>query len=315
MNNILNLIKKFQERRIFFILLGFWIIMIIFYPREFLNPAVLKATILAMSSIAVISVGMTVLLVSGGFDLSVGSVVTFTGVVAAMVLRSGMPWFAAMLFAILCGAAVGFGNGLLIAKLRINAFITTLGMMIFIRGLATILSTGNNVPIMNEHYNWIGQASIGGIQVPILVCLAFVICGDFLLRKSRYFRQNYYIGGNENAAVLSGIPVVRIKIQNYMLSGALAAIAGILLSARLGNGSLTAGMNMEFKAVTAAIIGGCALTGGKGTVLGAFFGAMLMATIDSAINIMPVDSYWQEFVTGIVLFFAIIIDSIGKKDK
>ena len=94
---------------------------------------------------------------------------------------------------------------------------------------------------MNEHYNWIGQASIGGIQVPILVCLAFVICGDFLLRKSRYFRQNYYIGGNENAAVLSGIPVVRIKIQNYMLSGALAAIAGILLSARLGNGSLTAG--------------------------------------------------------------------------
>ena len=138
MNNILNFIKKFQERRIFFILLGFWIIMIIFYPREFLNPAVLKATILAMSSIAVISVGMTVLLVSGGFDLSVGSVVTFTGVVAAMVLRSGMPWFAAMLFAILCGAAVGFGNGLLIAKLRINAFITTLGMMIFIRGLATI---------------------------------------------------------------------------------------------------------------------------------------------------------------------------------
>lgn len=314
MNTVINLIKRFQERRIFFILLGFWVIMIIVYPREFLNPAVLKATILAMSSIAVIAVGMTILLVSGGFDLSVGSVVTFAGVVAALVIKSGQPWFVAMIAAVICGALVGFGNGLMIAKLRINPFITTLGMMIFIRGLATIISGGNNIPILNEAYNWVGQAKLGGVQIPILVCIACIVCGDFLLRKSRYLRQNYYLGGNEKAAVLSGIPVARIKIQNYILSGALAAIAGILLSARLGNGSLTAGINMEFKAVTAAIIGGCALTGGKGTVLGAFFGAMLMATIDTSINIMPVDSYWQEFVTGIVLIFAIIVDSIGKKD-
>ena len=166
---------------------------------------------------------------------------------------------------------------------------------------------------MNSSYNWVGQSSVFGVQIPIWVCLVCVIVGDFLLRTSRYFRQNYYIGGNENAAILSGIPVSRVKIQNYMLSGALAAVAGILLSARLGNGSLTAGLNMEFKAITGAIIGGCALSGGKGTVLGAFFGAMLMATIDSAINIMPVSSYWQEFVTGMVLILAIIVDSIGKK--
>ncbi|MCE5251110.1 ABC transporter permease [bacterium] len=314
MKAIIRLIGRFQERRIFFILLGFWVIMTIFYPREFLNPAVLRATVLAMSSIAVIAVGMTVLLVSGGFDLSVGSVVTFSGVTAALVLKSGQPWIVAMVVAVLCGTLIGFGNGLMIAKLRINPFITTLGMMIFIRGLATIISGGNNIPIMNKAYTWIGQETLAGVQIPIWVCLACVAGGDFMLRKSRYFRQNYYIGGNENAAVLSGIPVAKIKIQNYMLSGALAAIAGILLSARLGNGSLTAGVSMEFKVVTAAIIGGCALTGGKGTVLGAFFGAMLMATIDSAINIMPVDSYWQEFVTGIVLIFAIIVDSIGKKE-
>lgn len=314
MNGILALLQKFQERRIFFILLGFWIVMIMWYPREFLNPAVLKATILAMSSIAVIAVGMTVLLVSGGFDLSVGSTVTFTGVAAALLMRGGVPAIAAIGAAIVCGMVIGFGNGIMIARLRINPFITTLGMMIFIRGFATILSGGTNVPITNTSYTIIGQGSLGGIQIPIWVCLAFVITGDFLLRKSRYFRQNYYLGGNEKSAILSGIPVSRLKIQNYMLSGALASIAGIMLSARLGNGSLTSGLNMEFKAVTAAIIGGCALTGGKGTVLGAFFGAMLMATIDTAINIMPVDSYWQEFVTGIVLIFAIIIDSIGKKD-
>lgn len=314
MNGILSLMQKFQERRIFFILLGFWIVMIIWYPHEFLNPAVLKATILAMSSIAVIAVGMTVLLVSGGFDLSVGSTVTFTGVAAALLMKAGAPAILAIVAAIICGMIIGFGNGIMIARLRINPFITTLGMMIFIRGFATILSGGTNVPITNTAYTIIGQGSIGGIQIPIWVCLAFVITGDFLLRKSRYFRQNYYLGGNEKSAILSGIPVSRLKIQNYMLSGALASIAGIMLSARLGNGSLTSGLNMEFKAVTAAIIGGCALTGGKGTVLGAFFGAMLMATIDTAINIMPVDSYWQEFVTGIVLIFAIIIDSIGKKD-
>ena len=310
---ILNLFKKFEERRIFLILLSVWIIMSIFYPREFLSMAVLKATVLAMSSIAVIAVGMTILLVSGGFDLSVGSIVTLTGIIAALAIRGGLPLFIAIPAAIACGTLVGFGNGLMIARLRINPFITTLGMMIFIRGLATIIAGGNNIPIMNSTYNWIGQASIAGVQIPIWVSLIFVITGDFLLRKSRYFRQNYYIGGNENAAILSGIRVTKIKIQNYMLSGALAAIAGILLSARLGNGSLTTGINMEFKAITGAIIGGCALSGGKGTVLGAFFGAMLMASIDSAINIMPVDSYWQEFVTGFVLIVAIIIDSIGKK--
>ena len=286
----------------------------IFYPMEFFNIAVLKVTILAMSSIAVIAVGMTVLLVSGGFDLSVGSVVTLSGIVAALVMKSGAPWFIAMAAAVVCGMLVGFGNGLMIARLRINPFITTLGMMIFIRGFATILAGGNNIPIVSSTYKWVGQASIGGVQIPILVCFLFVIVGDFLLRKSRYFRQNYYIGGNENAAVLSGIPVIKVKILNYMLAGTLAAIAGILLSARLGNGSLTAGLNMEFKAITGAIIGGCALSGGKGTVLGPFFGAMLMASIDSAINIMPVDTYWQEFVTGFVLIVAIIVDSIGKKD-
>lgn len=317
MNTVIAAVRpilgRFEEARIFFILLGAWAIMGAFYPREFLNPAVLKLTVLAMSSIAVISVGMTILLVSGGFDLSVGSVVTFTGVVAALAMKSGQPWFVAMFAALACGMLVGFGNGFMIARLRINPFITTLGMMIFIRGLATIVAGGNNIPIADSVYTWVGQAKVLGIQFPIWVSLAFVIVGDFLLRKSRYFRQNYYIGGNENAAVLSGIPVARVKIQNYMLSGALAAVAGILLSARLGNGSLTAGLNMEFKTVTAAIIGGAALSGGKGTVLGAFFGAMLMATIDSAINIMPVDSYWQEFVTGIVLIIAILVDSIGKK--
>jgi ribose transport system permease protein len=313
MKLIYSLLSRFEERRIFIILISVWILMSIFYPREFLNPAVLKATILAMSSIAVIAVGMTILLVSGGFDLSVGSVVTFTGVAAALVLKNDQPWFLAMFAAVACGLLVGLGNGIMIAKLRINPFITTLGMMIFIRGLSTIFAGGNNIPIMNSSYNWVGQASVLGVQFPIWICLFFVIAGDFLLRKSRYFRQNYYIGGNENAAVLSGIPVSRVKIQNYMHSGALAAVAGILLSARLGNGSLTAGINMEFKAITGAIIGGCALSGGKGTVLGAFFGAMLMATIDSAINIMPVSSYWQEFVTGMVLIVAIIVDSIGKK--
>jgi len=314
MKVIFKLLGKFEERRIFFILLAVWLIMGVFYPREFFNTAVLKVTILAMSSIAVIAVGMTLLLVSGGFDLSVGSIVTLTGIAAALMLKSGMPWFVAMAAAIFTGILAGMLNGVMIAKLKINPFITTLGMMIFIRGFATILAAGNNIPIYNESYNWFGQASIAGIQMPIWICLIFIVVGDFLLRKSRYFRQSYYIGGNEKAALLSGIPVDRVKIQNYMLSGALAAVAGILLSARLGTGSLTAGLNMEFKAITGAIIGGCALSGGKGTVLGAFFGAMLMASIDSAINIMPVDSYWQEFVTGFVLIIAIIVDSLGKKE-
>ena len=185
-----------------------------FYPREFLNVAVLKATVLAMSSIAVIAVGMTVLLVSGGFDLSVGSIVTLTGVAAALVVKAGFPWYVAMAAGIAGGIIVGLGNGLMIAKLRINPFITTLGMMIFVRGFSTILAGGNNISILDQSYNWIGQASVAGIQLPIWACLFFVILGDFLLRKSRYFRQNSTSAGMSTRRYF---PAYRLRKSKYSI--------------------------------------------------------------------------------------------------
>jgi ribose transport system permease protein len=161
-------------------------------------------------------------------------------------------------------------------------------------------------------YNAIGQTKILGIQSPIWITLFFIIVGDILLRKSRFFRQNYFIGGNEKTARLSGIPVSRMKIMNYMFTGLFAGMAGIIMSARLGAAAVTAANGLELKVITAVIIGGASLAGGEGSVLGAFFGSFLMSLIVNALTLLGVDVYWQTFVTGATLLVAVLIDRVGK---
>jgi ribose transport system permease protein len=154
-----------------------------------------------------------------------------------------------------------------------------------------------------------------GVQHPILICLVLVAIGDLLLRKSRFLRQNYYIGGSEKAAILSGINVNRMKIFNYALTGVLAAVAGMITASRFGNVSVTLGKNLELQVITAVIIGGASLQGGEGTVLGALLGSLLMAMIVTAINIFHVDIYWNTFIIGTTLLVAVLIDVVSKKKR
>ena len=310
----MNFFKKLMRQRefmIFVIVAGMFIIMSFASPY-FLNKANLLALMLGLSLEALIGVAMANLMVSGGFDMSVGSVVAFTGAATAMLMKLGLPIPLAVLAGLCIGAGAGLFNGFTVAVIGINPFVTTLASLSLFRGLTMIITQGKNISPLPAVFNAIGQAKIIGVQSPIWITVIFIILGDIMLRKSRFFRQNYFIGGNEKTARLSGIPVNRMKILNYALTGLFAGLAGIVLTARLGAASVTTGTGLELKVITAVIIGGASLAGGEGTVLGAFFGSLLMNLIVNALTLLGVDVYWQTFVIGATLLVAVLIDRFGK---
>ncbi|HHV99222.1 MAG TPA: ABC transporter permease [Clostridiaceae bacterium] len=307
-------ITRLREFMIFAIVLGVIVIMSFASPY-FLNSANILALLLGLSIETIIAVGMTNLMVSGGFDMSVGSVVAFTGAAAAMCMDIGIPVIVAVLIGLAIGALIGLFNGFIIAKVGINPFVTTLASMSLFRGLTLIITKGQNIAGLPSSFKAIGQKVFLGVQTPIWYAIILVIVGDILLRKARFFRQNYYIGGNEKAAFLSGIAVDKIKILNYVITALLAAFAGIVMTSRLGAASVTAGTGLELKVITAVIIGGASLQGGEGTVIGAFMGSVLMALITNALTLLGVDVYWQTFVIGATLLIAVLVDRMGKIRK
>jgi ribose transport system permease protein len=271
-----------------------------------------SALLLQVSVECIVAIGMTILLASGGFDLSVGSTFALAGAMTAMTMVSGIPPIIAVLVGLATGAVIGFLNGFIIAKIGINPFVTTLAMMSMARGMLLVITRGRNISGLPGSFRVLGEGNVWGIQNPIWIALLMVLIGDILLRKSRFFRQNYYLGGNERAAVLSGIKVDRLKIFNYAFTGVLAAFAGILMTARLGAASVTAGTGLELKVISAVIIGGASLKGGEGTILGSFLGSLLMGMLVGALTILGVDVYWNTFVIGATLLFAVLIDTFGR---
>ncbi len=317
-NSILSFFSRLVKQREFFIAAIDIVIIIalsIVYPRIFPTFANLHSVFLGISIEVIIAVGMTVLMVSGGFDMSAGSVLAFSGVCGAMVLKLGAPPIVAVFVGVLAGGVAGLMNGLVVAKLGINAFVTTLAGLSIFRGLTLILTQGLNISSLDDSFKIIGQGEFLSIQNPIWYALILIVIGDIALRKMKFFRQTYYIGGNEKAARLSGIDVDKIKILCYMFVGLLAGFAGIVNTARFGSASVTAGTGLELRVITAVIIGGASLQGGEGTVLGAFFGSLLMALITAALNMIGVDVYWHTFVIGLTLLVAVLIDQYAKAQK
>lgn len=281
----------------------------------FMTRANIEAILLGLSVEATIAAGMAILLISGGLDLSIGSTLAFTGVVAGLGLQAGLATPLAIVVGLVAALGVGLVNGLLVAKLKINPFITTLGMMTAVRGLLLVIAQGRAVLNLPESFTVIGQGRLFGVQYPIYVMLAVVIVGDLLMRNSRFFRQSYYVGGNERAARLSGVNVDVVKIANYCLVAFLTGIAGLLITARFGSASVTVGSGLEMRVITATIIGGASLSGGEGSVLGAFLGALFMGVLANALNLLGVDVYWQNLVTGLILIVAVVVDVVNERRK
>ena len=310
----LRRLASFREFVLLLVIIAFTILMTLASPI-FLTRLNIEAIMLALSVEATIAVGMVILLISGGLDLSVGSTLAFVGVVTGLALTAGVGTPLSILVGLLAAFGVGLLNGALVAKLKINPFITTLGTMITIRGLLLILAEGRAVLNLPKSFTVIGQGRLFGIQYPIFILLILVVGGDLLLRNSRFFRQSYYIGGNENAARLSGINVDLVKIFNYCLVAVLAGVAGLMLTGRFGSSSLTVGTGIELRVITACIIGGASLSGGEGSVLGAFLGALFMGMLANALNLLGVDVYYQSFVTGLILILAVVFDVLNERRK
>ena len=309
-----NHISGFQESVLIIVILLMAIAMS-FASRHFMSWRNFEAILLGLTVEGTIAVGMAVLLVCGGLDLSIGSTLALSGVVTGLCMVKGVPVFLSVLIGLAVCLLIGLVNGLLISQLRLNPFITTLGMMMTLRGAVLVLAEGRAVINLPEAFLQIGQGKLAGIQYPVYFLLFLVIFGDFALRNFRFFRQFYFVGGNENAAFLNGMNVARIKISGYVIVSLLTGCTGIMLASRLGSASVTVGNGIEMRVITAAIIGGASLNGGQGTVLGAFLGALFMGILSNSLNLLGVDVYWQNLITGITLIGAIIIDSLSESKK
>lgn len=300
------------------ILILMMIILTVATKGTFAQPENLLNVVRQVSAIGVIAIGMTFVIITLGIDLSVGSILAVAAVVAtSLAQRPGpnmmyeglnLPIVVAVLGGLAVGAGLGFMNGVLIAKFRIAPFIATLGMMTAARGAALIYSDGRPISRLEQPYNDIGQGNFLGLPVPILLFLVVAIVAHLVLNYTRFGRYVYAIGGNEQAARVSGIKINRVTLIIYTLSGLLAGLAGVILSARIGSGNPQLGTSIELDAITAAVIGGTSFKGGIGTVWGAAVGALIIGIINNGLDLLDVTPFWQMVVKGVIIVLAIIID-------
>lgn len=253
--------------------------------------------------------GLTLVIISGGIDLSVGSVVAFSGMVTALLILAGVTPILAVLAGLASGTAIGVVNGLLIAKGKLQPFIATLGSMLVFRGMTLYISNGVPASKLGEGLiGFIGRGFILGIPTPVYLLLVVFLVIAFVLRNTVFGKRIYAIGGNKRAALLSGIDVDRNLIYIYAISGFLAAVAGIVLMSRVDSAVPTAGISFELSAIAAAVIGGVSLAGGKGNATGTLIGILIIAIIINGLNLLGTSSYLQQVITGLIIVAAVIAD-------
>jgi inositol transport system permease protein len=257
----------------------------------------------------ILAIGVTFVIIAGGIDLSLGSVVALTGVVAAGFAHPGAyPLIVPLLTGLLTGALVGVINGLTITLGRVAPFIVTLGMMTMARGLALVWSDGRPVTNLSPAFNFIGGGDVLYIPVPILLFVLVIIVAYILLNYTTTGRYIYAVGGNEQAARASGIRVNAVKMFAYIMCSGLAALAGIVLASRITTGQPNAGVAYELDAIAAVVIGGTSLLGGRGTVTGTVIGVLIIGVINNGLDLLNVSSYYQQIIKGVIIIGAVLID-------
>ena len=289
------------------------LIMTLNYPTAFPQQANFAAILLDTAQGGILTMGMLVLLICGIFDLSAGSNMAISGIVAGTLVKyMGVPTSLSILAGICTGTIVGIVNGLIVTRLRINALITTLAMSGILRGVTQMVSP-SGVENLPQDFKPFGQTVILGLQSPFWIMIIVIVLGWFLLSRVRFFRQFYYVGSNPKAATLSGIKVPKLMVVGFAIMGTMAGLAGTLLASRLSSAIVLAGNGVELRAITAAIMGGASLAGGVGTVPGIFLGVLFMSLIQNVLIVTKVPVYWQSVVVGIVLLAAIGIDQFRHK--
>jgi len=298
---------------------------------EFLTTGNLSILVKHVAINAILAIGMTFVILSGGIDLSVGSIVGFCGMVAGLLLNRGLvleslgvvvfphTWFVVAL-ALVAGMAIGAINGWMVARLGVAPFIATLGSMYVARGAALLMSGGATFPNLvgepglgNTGFPWIGAANIAGLPVPVWLMAGLAAVAMFVASRTPFGRHVYAIGGNQRAALLSGVRVPQVRVRVYVISGFCAALVGVIIAAQLGAAHPATGTTFELNAIAAVVLGGTSLMGGRGTVGGTLIGAFVIGVLADGLVLVGVSEFWQMVVKGLVIVLAVILDQLQKR--
>ncbi|TLY31220.1 MAG: ribose ABC transporter permease [Ignavibacteria bacterium] len=272
---------------------------------------------LQTSITAIIAVGMTFVILTAGIDLSVGALVAFSGVIATSVLKYPFPpvlaFGAALVSGLMIGALSGLFAGIFITKFRITPFIVTLALMTILRGAAYMYTDGRPIWGLPEEFSILGSRRVLDVPVPSIIMIVVYLLAYLVLHQTRFGRYVYAVGGNPEAARLSGIDTSRVILSVYVICGSLAALSGILLASRMNSGQPNAGLMYELDVIAAVVVGGTSLFGGRGSIVGTFIGAMLIGVLRNGLNLMNVGSYVQMVVLGVVILLAVLFDQLRKR--
>lgn len=265
----------------------------------------------------ILAIGMTFVILTRGIDLSVGSIVALAGVIGASFATNSMqmavaggPYHPALAIGVgvLAGMGCGFVSGVVVSRFAVPAFVATLGMLGVARGLTLLYTGGLPVPNLTPEFRWIGTGAVAGIPVPVIIFFLVFLGAWVVLAHTRYGRHVYAVGGNEKSAKTSGIDTKRVILSVYVISGALAALGGLILTARTGSGLTQAGMAYELDAIAAVVIGGTSLAGGVGSIVGTLFGALIIGVMTNGLQLLGVDAYYQQVIKGVIIVLAVMLD-------
>lgn len=296
-----------------FMILAFLIVILSMIKPVFLSPDNIINVIRQVTIVAIIGIGMSFVLISGEIDLSVGSICALSGIIVTICLRDGLGMPISILLALSVAVLCGLTNGVIHVFAKIPSFIVTMGMLNVARGIVLVITNSYSITGLPDSFKVIGRGYVGSVPVPVIIMVICYVIGFIVLKYTKFGRSAYSIGGNIEAARLSGIPVVKNKVLIYVICGITAGIAGIILSSRMFSGQPSAGSGLELDAIAACVIGGTSTTGGKGRLWGTFLGALIMGIITNGMNLLNISTNWQLIVQGMIIVVAVGLDRIKSK--
>ncbi len=302
-------VKRFASKNTSLIGLLVLMLIVTLIDTTFIQPSNLTNVLRQVSINGLIALGMSLVILTGGIDLSVGSVFGLTSAILASMLMSGVNSVFALIVTLILGLLLGLVNGILISKGKLQAFIATLGTMTIYRGILQVFTDGRPITGFDSDFiDFIGRGYIVGIPFPTIILIIATLGVIFLTKKTAFGKEIYAVGGNEKTARLSAINVDKVKMKVYAISGLLASISGVILLSRLNSAQVTAGTAYEMDAIAAVVLGGTSMSGGKGKITGTFIGILLIGVLSNALNILNVSSFYQNIAKGIVILLAVLID-------
>lgn len=308
----------------------FLILLIIFFQSQngaFLSQRNIFNVLTEVSIFGIMAVGMTFVILTAGIDLSVGSILAVCAMFAAYIIKGdntvtvesgawgGMSWLLGLGICLALGTFIGWLHGLGVTKLKLPPFIVTLGGMTIWRGVTLVINNGSPIAGFDEGYRWWGRGDLFGVPIPVLIFCLVAIVGYFALHKTRWGRYVYSVGGNPEAARLAGVNINRTLVSVYVVIGALAGLAGFILSARLGSAESVAGVAFELRVIASVVIGGTSLMGGYGRITGTIFGSIIMGVLINGLVLMDVSAYYQQIIMGIIIILAVSFDTYAKSRR